>query len=196
MSGFLSGDSTFPPMECHALSVFLAHFRGQWIGPMTIQVCFSGLGCLSLRISTIGNQWPHMLSTQKFTQLSLVGCTMDWHSCRPGSKLIKGYHTSKRLWSFCCIICYLMSLWGERVETCGAPEMGDLLKGSVSISKYPCSTMSQRYANDLQSNNHCWAQNQVQRGAFAGYLQIEMVPFSRCPVHASDISLCMFSFGG
>jgi len=106
------------------------------------------------------------------------------------------YPTTNHPFSSCCIFGNCPSLQGTQVQNRGVPEMGDGPTRLVYIRKYPYSIMCQRYVNNLQSNYHCQAWNPVERGAFAGHLLKGMIRFWSCPVHASDVDLFTFSFGG
>jgi len=106
------------------------------------------------------------------------------------------YPTTTPLCSSSCIFCDLPSMQGAPVENWGAPEPGDVPKGTAYIWKYQCSIMYQWCANDVQSNLYCQARYRVERGGFVQHLLIEMIRCWSCPVHTSVVDLSTFLFAG
>ena len=104
-----------------------------------------------------------------------------------------GYATTSRQYSSRCRFDDPQSQQGAPVQNLGVPEMGDVLGATEYIWKDPCSITFWRYVSHLQSNYHRWALNRVQRGAFAGHLQIGIIRFWNCPADAWDVDPSMFS---
>jgi hypothetical protein len=79
------------------------------------------------------------------------------------------------------------SQWGAPVHNRTLLEMGHVPEGMAFSLKYPRRLIFWRYVSHLQSNNHCQAQSQVQKRAFARHLLIGMNPFCSCPVHTCHV---------
>jgi len=155
--------------------------------------------CTADTFSNITNcdiQLPGILMAQKIGQVSLIGCTYDWHDRRSASNFIFGIPPQITSVHLTVDSTILRVSEAHRFKIGGPPEMGDVTKGTAYIWKYPCRIMFQRYVSDHQSNYHCQAANQVQRTAFVGHLPIGIIPFWSCPGHTWDVYLSRFLFAG
>jgi len=85
------------------------------------------------------------------------------------------YPTANCPYSCCCIFVDYLSHCCAPVQNRGAPEMGEVPKGTVCDWRYPCSIMFQTYVKNPEFNYRTRAQSPVSRGAFAGHLPIELI---------------------
>jgi len=161
MSRFRSGDSTVPTAECHASSVILAPFRGQGISPTRIQAHVLGARRKSFQtLPIVRYSGQACWSPKTLVKWVLSDVQMTGTIVAPAAGDL-AYATTNRLCSSSCIFGDFPRMQGAPVQTRGAPEMGDVPKGTVYIWKYPGIIMFRRSASDLQSNSHCQAWNRV-----------------------------------
>jgi len=106
------------------------------------------------------------------------------------------YSTASRLCSSRCRLDNTQSQRGAPVRNRGVTDIGDVIRQTGYIWKYPCCIMLQRYVSHLDSNYPRRAWNWVFRGAFPGHLLIELIRFCRCPVHAWDVDISKLNLLG
>jgi len=193
---YQSWDSTVPTVVSYALSIVWAHFSRQGINPKNIQARCVGVASMSFRIWQLSDRVSSYFDLPK--NLSSAPCLMQkWLAQSP-------------IWYAVDPVCYI-SNWkcswhcrfnnprGQQdalVHYQTPPEIRDVGKRSGYSWKYPSSIMFWSDVSDLQSNKYRWAQNQVPREPFAGYLLIRLIRFCSCPVYARDVTLFRVSFTG
>jgi len=78
-----------PNCEMPGFVNVLGTFQGTWNQPAKYRgPLFWCVVDIFLDITNCEIKWPGMLIARKISQVSLVGYTYDWHTCRYGSKLI------------------------------------------------------------------------------------------------------------
>jgi len=176
--------------------MYLARFGGHEFGPAHIQALFLHVQRMSFRIlPTVRYSCQACWSPEKFVNWVLYDALwLAQSSLRQGGDA--AYPTSNRPCSSRCRLDDPQIQQGAPVQNRGVLEIGDMLGATGYIWNYLCSIIFRRYVSHLQSNYHHWARNRIRGGVFAWHLLIGMIRFRLCPVHARDVELSIYSFGG
>jgi len=193
MSRCVSWDCTVPMASCHASSMFSSPFRGHGISPTSTKMCIKGVQQISFPMLPSARY----SSTACWLPKDCPSESCQMHKWLPQSSLWQDidpvYPTTIYAYSSRPTFNDPQSQRGELVQTWAVPDMGDQLRGTKYIWKFPHRIICQSYVSHLQPNYHCWVCNPFQRGDFTIHLLIGMIHFGvvqSIPQMLTDSCIC------